>query len=168
MREEKKERIAARARRKAGLGKQVEWGKFGQSVTLSQNSILNSLQKLGILVEADIYNKDQEFRAWLVEEQTLNPETISKHKLKEEFKVFMEYYNTATFSHDKFYDLTAYEQRLRAIANGETVTTSTTYDHRADEASIKSAHKRKIVEQDTFLDRGRLVELAKVQSDRIM
>ena len=40
------------------------------------------------------YNKEQEFRAWLVEERKINPETISKDQTKKEFARFVEDYNT--------------------------------------------------------------------------
>jgi hypothetical protein len=41
-----------------------------------------------------LYNKGQEFRAWLVEERKINPETQSKESAKKEFAQFMEDYNT--------------------------------------------------------------------------
>ena len=41
-----------------------------------------------------MYNKEQEFRAWLVEERKINPETISKDQTKKEFARFVEDYNT--------------------------------------------------------------------------
>lgn len=34
----------------------------------------------------DIYTKDQEFRSWLVEEKMINPETLSKPKMKDTFR----------------------------------------------------------------------------------
>jgi hypothetical protein len=46
--------------------------------------------KYGILTEADIYTKVDEFHAWLVQEKMVNPETLSKSKEKEIFKTFME------------------------------------------------------------------------------
>ena len=41
-----------------------------------------------------MYNKEQEFRAWLVEERKINPETITKDQNKKEFARFVEDYNT--------------------------------------------------------------------------
>lgn len=64
-------------RKKKGLSV-VEWGKYG------------------LIAENDIYSKDQEFRAWLVGEKMVNPETLSKAKEKEIFKTFMEEYNTGS------------------------------------------------------------------------
>lgn len=43
-----------------------------------------------------MYNKDQEFRAWLVEERMLNPETMSKDQTKKEFARFVEDFNTGS------------------------------------------------------------------------
>ena len=39
-------------------------------------------------------NKDPEFRAWLVEERTINPETLQRDKEKKEFLRFVEDFNT--------------------------------------------------------------------------
>ena len=41
-----------------------------------------------------LYNKEAEFRAWLVEERMINPETISKDQTKKEFARFVEDFNT--------------------------------------------------------------------------
>lgn len=43
----------------------------------------------------------QEFRAWLVEERHINPETLAKDKQRKEFATFVEDYNTATLPHEK-------------------------------------------------------------------
>ena len=45
-------------------------------------------------LSVSMYNKEQEFRAWLVEERKINPETISKDQTKKEFARFVEDYNT--------------------------------------------------------------------------
>lgn len=41
-----------------------------------------------------LHDKDAEFRAWLVEERMVNPETMSKDVTKREFAKFIEDYNT--------------------------------------------------------------------------
>jgi hypothetical protein len=43
-----------------------------------------------------IYNKEAEFRTWLVEERMVNPETISKDQTKTEFAKFVEDFNTGS------------------------------------------------------------------------
>jgi hypothetical protein len=44
-----------------------------------------------------MYNKEAEFRTWLVEERMINPETISKEQNKKEFAKFTEDYNTGLY-----------------------------------------------------------------------
>ena len=41
-----------------------------------------------------MHDKDAEFRAWLVEERKINPETMSKDATKKEFAKFIEDFNT--------------------------------------------------------------------------
>lgn len=45
-----------------------------------------------------LYTKEQEFRAWLVEERKINPETITHQQTKKEFARFVEDYNTGSSS----------------------------------------------------------------------
>ena len=44
-----------------------------------------------------LYDKEAEFRTWLVEERKLNPETLSKDLTKKEFARFVEDYNTGEY-----------------------------------------------------------------------
>ena len=56
------------------------------------------MSELAFLISSlSLYNKEQEFRAWLVEERKINPETTSKEQTKKEFARFVEDYNTGTF-----------------------------------------------------------------------
>ncbi|KAG0208619.1 hypothetical protein BGX33_006142 [Mortierella sp. NVP41] len=73
----------------------------------------------GILVPSDMWNKESEFQAWLMEVKHLNPETIPQTKMKEHFIGFMEDFNTVTMPHEKFYNLSKWEERQRAIRMGE-------------------------------------------------
>lgn len=43
-----------------------------------------------------MFEKTQEFRAWLVEERKVNPETQTKEGTRKEFAQFMEDYNTGS------------------------------------------------------------------------
>lgn len=116
----------------------------------------------------------------------INPETLSKAKEKEIFKTFMEAFNTGTLPHDKFYDIPKYEKRMDSLRNGETVETSggvrsspppppapsltprsQGYDAQKDMDSIRSSHKRTVVETESFLDRTHLEGLRKVQNERV-
>ncbi|KAI0734068.1 hypothetical protein C8Q72DRAFT_810029 [Fomitopsis betulina] len=147
---EKKERKKEKKRRKAGAVSHQQWGKYG------------------IITESDLYTKEQEFRAWLVEERKINPETISKDQTKKEFARFIEDYNTATLPHEKFYHMEAYERRMNALRAGEYVPPpEDAYNPDADLRAVQSAHKRKNIERDTYMSKEQLEELRKVQAERI-
>ncbi|KAG9062647.1 hypothetical protein KI688_004951 [Linnemannia hyalina] len=75
----------------------------------------------GVLNPSDMWNKESEFQAWLMEVKHLNPETIPQNKMKEHFIGFMEDFNTVTMPHEKFYNLTKWEDRQRAIRMGEPI-----------------------------------------------
>ncbi|KAI0350619.1 hypothetical protein OH77DRAFT_1412775 [Trametes cingulata] len=115
-----------------------------------------------------LYNKEQEFRAWLVEERKINPETISKEQTKKEFARFVEDYNTATLPHEKFYHMEEYERRMAAMRAGEYIPPADdSYDPTADLRAHQSTHKRRPAEKETYMSREQLMELRKVQNERI-
>ncbi|TFK84699.1 hypothetical protein K466DRAFT_496092 [Polyporus arcularius HHB13444] len=115
-----------------------------------------------------LYNKEQEFRSWLVEERKINPETISKDQTKKEFARFVEDYNTATLPHEKFYHMEQYERRMTALRAGEYLPPADdSYDPAADMRALASSHKRRPVEQDTYMSKDQLMELRRVQNERI-
>ncbi|BGP12443.1 hypothetical protein JCM10213_006991 [Rhodosporidiobolus nylandii] len=151
-REEKKERKARREqkkRAKKGL-KTVEWGKHG------------------ILTEADIYAKPDEFHAWLIGEKMQNVELLSKAKEKDFFKEFMEDYNTGTLPHEKYYDMKKYETKMNAVRMGETLDNDDTYDFRKDmEAAASSYRRANTSNAAPTLNLKELEELRKVQAERV-
>ncbi|PBK73947.1 hypothetical protein ARMSODRAFT_565610 [Armillaria solidipes] len=109
-----------------------------------------------------------EFHTWLVEERKINPETVSKDQSKKEFVRFVEDFNTATLPHEKYYNMEAYERRMSALRSGEFVPPSDdTYDPQADMKAISGAHKKKLVERESYMNREQLMELRKVQNERI-
>ena len=99
----------------------------------------------------------------------INPETISKEQTKKEFARFVEDYNTATLPHEKFYDISSYETRMAALRAGEFLPpTDDGYDPEADMRALQGAHKRKPKESaDSHLTREQLMELRKVQAERV-
>lgn len=124
--------------------------------------------KYGIINETDLYNKEQEFRSWLVEERKINPETITKDQTKKEFARFVEDYNTATLPHEKFYHMEAYERRMSALRAGEYVPPANdAYDPAADLRAHESSHRRRPVEKDSYMSKEQLQELRRVQNERI-
>lgn len=131
-----------------------------------------------------IFNKTAEFHAWLVEERKINPETLSKDTERKEFARYMEDYNTgalestlhhvpnshqhsATLPNDKYYNMEAYERRMNALRQGEYLPpTDDLYDPEADLKAIKSSHKKKSEDPETYLSREQLMELRRVQQER--
>ncbi|KAI0800140.1 hypothetical protein C8Q74DRAFT_1191701 [Fomes fomentarius] len=149
-RKEKKKSKKDKKKQKSGAVGHEQWGKYG------------------IINETDLYNKEPEFRAWLVEERKINPETISKDQTKKEFARFVEDYNTATLPHEKFYHMEEYERRMAAMRAGEFIPPpNDTYDPTADLRALESSHKRRAVEHDTYMSKEQLQELRRVQNERI-
>jgi hypothetical protein len=61
-----------------------------------------------------------------------------------------------------------YEHRMNALRHGEFVPAGEqTYDANADLKAHQSHHKRKAVEKESYLSREQLLELRKVQNERI-
>ncbi|KAJ6497448.1 hypothetical protein C8R45DRAFT_822862 [Mycena sanguinolenta] len=132
-----------------------------------------------------MFTKGQEFYTWLVEERKINPETISKDQNKKEFARFMEDYNTGMFSFflerqngqfnlpatlpdEKYYNMESYNRRMAALRQGEFVPPpDDSYDAQADMKAISGAHKKQVVEHDSYLSREQLMELRKVQHERV-
>jgi len=124
--------------------------------------------KYGTINETDLYTKEQEFRAWLVEERKINPETLSKDNTKKEFARFAEDYNTATLPHEKYYNMDHYEQRMNALRHGELLPAGDeSYDPNADLRAHQSNHKRRNANNESYLSREQLMELRKVQNERV-
>ncbi|XP_020623771.1 protein FAM133B-like [Orbicella faveolata] len=69
--------------------------------------------KYGILVDSDMFNKQQEFYLWLQEVKKINPEVFPRFEMKKMFETFAEDYNTVTLPHKKFYDLEKWEAKQR-------------------------------------------------------
>ncbi|KAG1828524.1 hypothetical protein EV424DRAFT_1385413 [Suillus variegatus] len=152
-REEKRERKREKKEKKKkrhGTASGAQWGKYG------------------IISETDFYNKTQEFRTWLLEERKINPEAISKDQERKEFAVFVEDYNTATLPHEKYYHMEAYERRMTSLRAGEFVPPAEdSYDPEADIRAHSLRHKRAPAEHESYLSKEELMELRKVQSERV-
>ena len=66
----------------------------------------------------DVYSKAAEFYAWLGEVKGVAREALSRREEKEQFREFMEDFNTATLPHDKYYDLEAWARKEREAREG--------------------------------------------------
>ena len=61
-----------------------------------------------------------------------------------------------------------YERRMSAMRAGEYVPPpDDAYDPTADMRALQSAHKRRAVEHETYMSKDQLMELRKVQNERI-
>ncbi|WVR08608.1 hypothetical protein IAU60_005663 [Kwoniella sp. DSM 27419] len=147
-RKEKKREKKAR-REKGTAASTAKWGQYG------------------LISEADITKKDSEFRAWLVEERKINPETVSKDRTKKEFAVFIEDYNTATLPHEKYYDMSRYELKMNMIRSGQTMAETGGYDPLADMRAHSSGLKSQTKKEDTLLTREQVAELRRLEAERI-
>ncbi|KAJ8591047.1 hypothetical protein M405DRAFT_873386 [Rhizopogon salebrosus TDB-379] len=152
-REEKRERKREKKekkKKKHGAASGAQWGKYG------------------IINDTDFYNKTQEFRTWLLEERKINPEAITKDQERKEFAVFVEDYNTATLPHEKYYHMEAYERRMTSLRAGEFVPPAEdSYNIEADLRAHSLRHKKAPAEHESYLSKEELMELRKVQSERV-
>ncbi|KXS15144.1 hypothetical protein M427DRAFT_155560, partial [Gonapodya prolifera JEL478] len=65
----------------------------------------------GIIRSSDIYTKDGEFRAWLIEVKNIDPGILKPSDYRTFFSEYMEDYNTCTLPHEKYYNLDSWEKR---------------------------------------------------------
>ncbi|CAE6494407.1 unnamed protein product [Rhizoctonia solani] len=149
-RREKKEKKKEKRKKKGKTGAVTgQWGQYG------------------LINESHMYEKDAEFRTWMVEECKINPESLSKDATRKQFARFIEDYNTATLPHPKFYNMESYERQMNSLRNGMTADiTTSSYDPNADMLAHSSRHKRPITESETHLSREQLQELRQVQNER--
>ncbi|KAF7732527.1 hypothetical protein EC973_003274 [Apophysomyces ossiformis] len=127
--------------------------------------------KYGIIYESDIFTKEAEFQAWLIEVKHVDVETLSNNKRKDLFVDFMEDYNTATMPHEKFYNLRKWEQRQHALRMGETLP-SEEFNFKNDEEQLRMQHKqaaRAAASRQPALQMSaeQIEELTKVNRERV-
>jgi hypothetical protein len=74
----------------------------------------------------------------------------------------------ATLPHEKYYHMEAYEKRMSAMRQGEYVPPpDDLYDPAADMRAHQSKHKKKEVEHESYLNKDQLMDLRRVQHERI-
>lgn len=137
------------------------------------SSVGDQWGKYGIIHEADLFTKEAEFQAWLIEVKHANVETLNNIKRKEMFNDFMEDYNTATMPHEKFYNLQQWERRQEAIRMGEKpIPTGDSFDFKNDEEKLRMQHRQAAraaaSRQPTLkLSEEQIKELTRVNRERI-
>ncbi|KAF8749242.1 hypothetical protein RHS01_10167 [Rhizoctonia solani] len=156
-RKEKKERKREKRERK---DRKKHKGKSG--------AVTGQWGQHGIINESHMYEKDAEFRTWLVEECKMNPESMSKDATKKQFaRCIRRGLQHGHTPHPKFYNMETYERQMSSLRNGMTADVITdSYDLNADLAAHTSRHKRPVAEAETYLSKEQLQELRKVQNER--
>ncbi|KAG0266732.1 hypothetical protein BG011_001191 [Mortierella polycephala] len=128
----------------------------------------------GVLTPADMWDKESEFQAWLMEVKKLNPEIIPQVKMKEHFLGFMEDFNTVTMPHEKFYNLSKWEERQRAIRMGEPLPEEkqgvVNLMNDEEQLRLKQRDRRKMnvsSQPQIMMTQSQLTELRKVTHERV-
>ncbi|KAL1920538.1 uncharacterized protein VTP21DRAFT_915 [Calcarisporiella thermophila] len=126
--------------------------------------------KFGILTETDIYSKESEFNAWLVEVKNVMPDQILPRAMKQYFKEFMEDYNTATLPHEKYYNLERWESRQRAIRMGEVVKDDESRVNLfkdQEQIRLQARSRQHVQPSGSLLTADQIKELHRVESERV-
>jgi len=131
------------------------------------SAVTSQWGKYGTINESDMYNKEEEFRAWLIEEKMINREALARDQERKLFASFVEDYNTATLPHEKYYNMRKYETQMHQLRMGEHLPQTSTYDPNADLKAHAASHKRTPAETETYLSKDQLKELRQVQSERV-
>ena len=80
----------------------------------------------------------------------------------------LSFFHAATLPHEKFYNMDEYERRMSALRAGEYVPPADDgYDPTADMRAHASTHKRRAIEHDSYMNKEQLMELRRVQNERI-
>ncbi|KAF7325299.1 hypothetical protein MVEN_02637400 [Mycena venus] len=78
------------------------------------------------------------------------------------------YQRQTTLPDEKYYNMESYNRRMAALRQGEFLPPpEDSYDPQADLKAISGAHKKKVVEHESYLSREQLMELRRVQHERI-
>ena len=97
--------------------------------------------KYGIIKEGDMFEKQEEFLAWLAEHKGVQQEACGQREMKEHFSTFCEDYNTATLPSEKYYNLKAWyvkdqnrkaAEEQQAARSGEGGFERTNFDDESD------------------------------------
>jgi hypothetical protein len=76
--------------------------------------------------------------------------------------------SVATLPHEKYYHMEAYERRMTSLRAGEFVPPAEdSYDPEADLRAHSLRHKKTPAEHESYLSKEELMELRKVQSERV-
>jgi len=124
--------------------------------------------KHGFLTEAQKFTKAPEFTLWLLEEQNMHRDRISRRDELEMWKKFMEEFNTSTFTDEKYYDLAKWE-RVHATKLVDKKRKLDVWMPTNDDEILRIERKNKRAEAETAAQTQRLQhwtrELKKLKKD---
>ncbi|KAJ3035108.1 hypothetical protein HDV00_004330 [Rhizophlyctis rosea] len=131
--------------------------------------VKNQWGAYGVLTPPDMYRKEAEFRAWLMEVKNISPEAVQNQGMKTYFAEYMEDFNTATLPHVKYYDLDKWEEEQRTRQHAELGDDNDTFDLTNDERNLASHSKalRSGKSMELGYSQEELAELKKVSEERI-
>ena len=117
-----------------------------------------------------MHNKRAEFMAYLEEVKGLSYDSLSNGMLKEEFRGFMEDYNTATMPHVKFYSMERFEvseaQRkkkdMKKLLHKQMKEAAREGNTRFDESLLSDKRKQQYEQERLQGERAELGEMAYV------
>ncbi|KAI9336619.1 hypothetical protein DFJ73DRAFT_850056 [Zopfochytrium polystomum] len=125
----------------------------------------------GIITNTDIYSKEAEFRAWLMEVKKISPDALNT---KQYFAEYMEDYNTGSLPHEKFYNLDHWESQDRirkewmtAVGMGDS-DGGETFDLKRDEEMLRMQSKSRVPKGPQLsYSTGQMQELKRVSEERL-
>merc|ERR1712196_409369 len=117
--------------------------KKGAKKKKNASSVAHQFGKFGIIKAEDFFNKKPEFMAWAMEVKKSNTDMLGQMQMKDLFKEYVEDYNTATMPSEKYYDLTAWDQKMAAKRQKKKRGAEMTDAQRASLASFDDESARK-------------------------
>lgn len=142
---EKKERKKEKKRKSEKEGKRDKKKRKREKEALRATASGATWGKYGIIKETDMYEKQEEFLAWLAEVKGVNQEACGQRELKEHFSSFVEDFNTATLPHEKYYSMAkwyASDQARKARENAKAAAAMVERTDFDDEAARQRELKR--------------------------
>ncbi|KAJ1548962.1 hypothetical protein HK405_012276 [Cladochytrium tenue] len=125
----------------------------------------------GIITSTDMYAKEAEFRAWLMEVKKISPDSLNT---KQYFSEYMEDFNTGSLPHEKYYNLDQWEnqERLRKEWMGASMggDEDAPFDFKRDEEMLKMQSRSRAggrVPGHMTFTTNQLQELKRVSEERL-
>jgi hypothetical protein len=112
-RKKEKEKEKERKKHKKDKKKKKDKKEKKEKKREKDNRVVSQWGKYGVVREADMFLKEQEFAAYLREVKKISAEALSLGERKKYWKDYMEDYNTGTMPSKKYYNLEKWEAKER-------------------------------------------------------